>query len=171
MKPGTITIVPALTQRRNHCACPRRRLIELRRRAAVLAVGLHDLDRIDARHAPPEAPDGGRQQQGRDALAASHQRVLAAQPKVSDRIDRRTDVAILTSGVIDRVRQLAKRLAAAEKHPRRLLMLARERVRGCRRGLQQQVGDAGKGGRDDDERPAMCGNSFRRRGDGASVRQ
>ena len=137
----------------------------------MLAVGFHDLDRIDARHAPLAAPDGGRQQLGRDALAARHQRVLAARSKMSDRIDRRADVAIFTSGLIDRRRQLAKRLPAAEKHPRRLLMLARERVCGGRRGLQQQIGDAGKGRRDDDERPAMCGDSFRRRRDGASIRE
>ena len=122
-----------LQQRRHHGARPHRRLIELRRRAAVLAVGLHDLGRVDARHAPLEAPDGGRQQPGRDTLTASHQRVLAAQSQMSDRIDRRTDVAIFTSGVIDRVRQLAMRLPAAEKVTRRLLMLARERVCGSRR--------------------------------------
>ena len=70
---------------------------------------------------------------GGDALTAGHQRVLAAQSKVPDRIDRRADVAILTSGLINRVRELAQGFAKSEKLACRVLMLARERIRGCGR--------------------------------------
>ena len=171
MKPGTIgTRRAARCGRSTLCRQAGGRADE-RTGAAVLAIGDHDLRRLDVDGPAAGAGDGGGQQRGRQPLAPGDDDIAGARREVLQDGDRRQELFELADRRLDGGQRGAAG-RAGRQHRRRdaPMALAQGGDRAGRGlgpaghgvigGVEQQVGDAGQRRGDDDQRSAdsrRCG--------------